>query len=77
MLLRSKTVERRRPHIVRVPPHGRLALALSLDAASLREGYSIEAEPTPAGNGVARGEPDDATTTRLFVVLPENLSIAN
>jgi predicted phosphodiesterase len=61
-VLRGYSEYRKRPHIVRIPPYGRLAFDLQLDAASLREGYTIE--PVAA----------DASDGRRIVVLRENLA---
>ena len=61
-VLRSKDEYRMRPHLIRIPPHGRLAFDLQLDAASLKEGYRID----PGAAGAAEG--------RRIVVLRENLA---
>jgi predicted MPP superfamily phosphohydrolase len=61
-VLRGKGEYRKRPHVIRIPPHGRLALDLQLDAASQGEGYTID--PVAAG----------ASDGRRMVVLPENLT---
>jgi hypothetical protein len=60
--LRASGVYRKRPHHIRIPPYGRLAINLELDPASRTAGYRLDPVETGALDG------------RRMVVLPENLS---
>ncbi|MET0678135.1 MAG: metallophosphoesterase [Bradyrhizobium sp.] len=59
--LKSNVANRHRPHVIGIPSHGRLALDLKLDQASLNAGYAID--PLPR----------DASDTQRMVVLPWDL----
>jgi predicted phosphodiesterase len=59
--LRSSAAYRQRPHTIGIPPHGRVALDLELDRASLDAGYAVG--PLP----------EDGSDKHRMVVLPWDL----